>query len=77
MIGILQKSASSDVQLVGLKAIQNFSGEGFCTLKLLVSVNYLNKPIEFMLGEPVGILDDQAIEFDADRFIGKGISKSV
>ena len=30
-----------------------------------------------MLGEPVGILDDQAIEFDADRFGGKGISKAV
>lgn len=75
MIGLLQKSASSDVQILQVKAFEHVSGEGFGSLKIRVKASYLNKPIEFILGEPLGILDDQAIY--ADRLGGKGASKAV
>ena len=61
MIGILQKSASPAVQVLGLKAFEHLCGEGFGTLKILAKVSYMNNPVEFFTGEPLGILDDQAI----------------
>lgn len=53
------------------------SGEGFPIIKLLCSVNFMNKNVEFAITEGFGILADDAVQYETDKFSGKGMGKVV
>lgn len=54
------------------------SGEGMPTIRLYVTVNYLNKDVEFVVSEGVGILGEEAVQFEGgDKYGGKGLAKVV
>lgn len=54
------------------------SAEGLPIIRLFVTVNYLNKDVEFLISEGPGILADDAVQFEGgDKFGGKGLAKVV
>ena len=54
------------------------SWEGIPTIRLYVTVNFLNKDIEFAINEGVGILSDDCVQFEGwEKYGGKGFGKLV
>lgn len=45
---------------------------------MYVTVNYLNKDVEFVINEGVGILSDESVQFEGgEKYGGKGLAKVV
>ena len=46
-------------------------------MKVEVTCIYMNKEIKFFITHPLGILSDENMLFDEDRFNGKGHNKGI